>query len=140
VSVYQILASFRERGFTLTGRGRDLLVRPAANLTAEDRAVLRANLATLVATIDGVTVRPIPPPSHTPPAWDAVAAARLLHDADGLVARLGVRGTHPDVAAAAGVVCSAFAVEDLETVRFAVSRFVTVVRRVAEASGQKRPG
>ena len=53
-----------------------------------------------------------------------------------LVGRLGVSGTHPDVAAAAGMVCDAYSTGDLDTVRFAVGRFIKVIRRLAERTGE----
>jgi hypothetical protein len=126
VTPHALLAAFRDRGFTLSATEGMLTVRPSSALTPGDRAVIVRHLPGLVAAL------------ATGPR-DVWAAARLLTEADTLVERLGVSGTHPAVAAAAGVVCRAYAAGDLAAVRFVVAEFEQVVRTVAASSGGQVP-
>jgi hypothetical protein len=114
-----ILADFARRGFAFRAVADRLRISPASALTTADREVIRERRTELLAIL-------------TPAAtWNQEEAIRLMHEADSLVEQLGVSGRHPAVADAAAMVVSAFATRDMETVRFAVSEFAVVVRRVA---------
>ena len=119
-----LLASLRGRGFELSAAGGALAVRPGSALTAADRAAITAHRASLVVslTVGG--------------GWDAAAAVRRMTDADTLVERLGVSGTLPAVAAAAGRVCRAYAARDDAEYRAAVAGFERAVRAAAGEEGQ----
>jgi hypothetical protein len=108
-----------------------LTVRPSSALTPGDRAAIVRHLPGLVAAV-AAGVRPAG-------ACDAAAAVRLLTEADTLVERLGVSGTHPAVAAAAGMVCRAYAAGDPAAVRCVVAEFERVVRAVAASPGGQFP-
>lgn len=132
MSAAALLDALRGRGIVAAAVGGKLVVRPATKLTASDRAALRRHLPELVVVLAGGHE----PTAEVPPlageeTWDPVVASRLVFDADALVANLGVDGRHPAVAGAAAAVVSAHATHDLETLRFAVSEFVTVVRGLA---------
>lgn len=77
------------------------------------------------------------PPLTGRESWNVRSAIKLMVEADVLVERLGVDGRHPEVAAAATMVVSAVATLDMETVRFAVSEFVAVVRRLASVKNRE---
>jgi hypothetical protein len=116
-----LLTDLAARGFTVRAILGSISVTPASALRQEDRDAIRASRAGLLAILS-----PAEP-------WDSATAIRLTEAADALVGRLGVDGRHPDVQAAAGVVVSALAARDLETVRFAVAEFVAAVRAAATA-------
>jgi hypothetical protein len=118
-----LLADLERRGFTLRAVAGSISVVPASGLTPDDRRAIRENRSELLAIL-----------SVAEP-WDADSAQRLIDGADALVERLGVDGRHPAVAAAAGVVTSALAMRDMETVRFAVAEFIAVVRGLATLRG-----
>jgi hypothetical protein len=121
-----LVGSLRARGFTLTVVSGSLRVAPASALTAGDREAIRAGLPALIAAL-----APAEP-------WDTKAAVRLMESADGLVERLGVDGTRPEVTAAAAMVTSACAARDMETLRFACREFEIAVRQVAAERPQLR--
>lgn len=70
------------------------------------------------------------PAPGRPNTWGCHLAevVRLLADADRAVETFGVSGTHPEVASAAEMVTSAVLTGDVETVRFAATEFVIVVK------------
>jgi hypothetical protein len=49
VQAAQILASFRKRGIQVVSDGVDLMVRPTAKLTIQDRQAIRSNKSDLIA-------------------------------------------------------------------------------------------
>lgn len=129
-----LLTDLRTRGFTLAVTGGALAVRPASALTPADRAAIARHLPAVVAALAS---------GNRPPVaeWDDRDAVRLLADADRLVERLGVNGTHPDVAGAAEVVCAAYAARDADALWPAVAAFERVVRRLAgHAGGRGKAG
>jgi hypothetical protein len=127
-----LVADFARRGFTLRAVAGRLSVSPATALTTTDRETIRERRNELLSVLS---------PGEP---WDLVTAVRLMHEADTLVVQLGVSGRHPAVVAASAMVTSAFATHDLETVRFAVSEFAVLIRRLArervhtDETGQKR--
>jgi hypothetical protein len=124
-----------------TGR---LQVQPASLLTADEREWCRAQAGAILAHLAPRVVPTGNPTLTGNEPWDRQIALGLLADADALIERLGVDGRHPTVRDAAAMVASAFATRDLETVRFAVSEFAALVRRLARvcvrtgATGQNR--
>ena len=80
------------------------------------------------------------PPPFTSPGWGRHLAEvrRLLVSADNLVASLSVDGAHPGISAAAAMVASAVLTGDIETVRFAVSQSLVVVKQTAAAQHHSR--
>ena len=114
-----LLAGLSNRGFTLRAVSGRLAVSPATSLTAADRDAIYERRNELLAILS---------PGEP---WNPGVAIRLMHDADTLVEEMGVSGRHPAIADAAATVTSAFATRDMETLRFAMSEFVSVVRRVA---------
>jgi hypothetical protein len=149
VSTATLVERLRERGFTFAVEGRAVRVRPASALTQGDRAAIRAELPALLAFLaaPGRAVAGNLPDSATEHAaelacgelWDPCEAARLMADADAVVERLGVDGRHPEITQAAARVVAAHATRDLETVRFACSEFVAVVRTLAARARTKKP-
>jgi len=114
-----LLADFTRRGFTFRPVAGRLSVSPATALTAGDREAIRERRDELLAVLS-----PAEP-------WNLATAIRLMHDADTMVEQLGVSGRHPAVADLAAMVVSAFATRDMETVRFAVTEFTTLIGRLA---------
>jgi hypothetical protein len=121
-----LLSDLTRRGFTVRAAGESIAVAPASELTPDDRQSIREHRAELLALL-----------SLAEP-WNADTAIRLMSEADALVERLHVDGQHPAIMAAAAMVTSAHATHDLETVRFAVVEFITLVRQLAGASGSER--
>ena len=133
---------------TMAGRGvvvavspvGTLQVRPGSLLTSDERVWLRANTGAILAHLahPGAKNAIVTLSGNEP--WNLRVAIELMHEADGLIGRLGVDGRHPEVVDAAAVVSSAFATRDLETVRLAVAEFAVVVHAVAlRARRQKQP-
>src|SRR4051794_25191140 len=97
--IEEFLSGLSRRGvLVLVAAGR-LAVRPADRLTDADREVLRRDRSALVEYLS----RPVPE------AWDLAAALHLMDQADAAVEASGVAGTHPEVWAAVGAVCTAYA-------------------------------
>lgn len=136
-----ILADLRDRGLSLRVEEGQLRVRPKALLTPADREGIRAVLPEILAALspDDHLASPIVlPRSPVAEVWDQAEAIRLVGDADDLVAQRGVDGRLPVVVAAAATVASAYAIRDMETVRFAVAEFTVLVRQLAADQRQQR--
>lgn len=114
-----LITELRNRGFILRVVAGSLRIAPASALKPRDRDAIRTDLPALIAALS---------PGNP---WNQREALRWMYDADTLVERLGVDGQHPEVAAAAAMVGSAYASCDMETVQFACSEFGVVVRAVA---------
>ena len=133
-----LLGEFVRRGFTLRVVAGGLSVAPAAALTLDDRAAIRARRDELLALLSVPDGRPTDGPATRPgEPWNVRVALKLMADADGLVERLGVDGRHPVIVDAAALVVSAYQTHDLETVRFAVTEFVVAVRERARRAAER---
>ena len=124
MQVAVLLSNLARRGFTLRAASGRLSVSPATALTAADREAIRERRNELLAIVSQGE------------AWNPQVAIRLMDDADALVERLGVDGRDPTITGAAALVCSAYALRDMETVRFACRDLEVVVRKLA--AGRER--
>jgi hypothetical protein len=109
-----------------------LQVRPASRLTADDREWLREHTGAILAHLRTTLVADSNITLSGNEPWDTQVALMLMRESDALVEQLGVDGRHPAVADAAAMVSSAAATHDLETLRFAVAEFTTLIRRLAD--------
>jgi hypothetical protein len=122
----------------LAGQGIDVFIsqsgtlqaRPVSRLTFAEQQWLGENAGAILAHLKASAAEPAVNVLPSEP-WDARTAIVLMRDADGLVERLGVDGRVPAVSKAAATVVSAFASCDLDAVRFTISEFVALVRRLA---------
>ena len=114
-----LLADLTRRGFTVRVAGGALAIRPASELTANDRAAIRECRAALLLALS------------SPEPWDAGDAVRQMYEADTLVGQLGVSGSHPEVRDAATHVNKAFTACDPIAFRLALAEFTSTIRRVA---------
>ena len=113
----------------------------ASLLTPDEQKWFRAHAGAILAHLASTAVTNSNFSLSGKESWDQSAALQMMHDADGLVERLGIDGRHPAVESAAAMVVSAFATHDLETVHFAVVEFEVAVRQVAlQVRCQKRDG
>jgi hypothetical protein len=133
-----LATTLQARGFLLRVEAGSLRVTPKSALTSADREVIRAHLPALIACLSpqGVTgARSDLNHEHAVveacELWDAQEAVRLMTNADAVVNRLGVDGRSPEISQAAVRVVAAYAIRDLETLRFACSEMEVAARRSA---------
>ena len=116
----EFLSGLARRGVTIIVEGERLAVRPSDRLTDADRDTLRRHRDELVAYLTG----------QAPEPWDQLVALHLMDQADAAVEESRVRGTHPEVRAAAHRATDAYYRHDLGGVRSGCAEVVMVVRRL----------
>ncbi len=130
-----LLNALRHREIAVSIVGGQLVVRPAAKLTSDDREAIRCHLPELITTLTKESKLPTDlMSSSVPDSWDQQAAIRMMFDADTLVESLGVDGRHPAITATVAQVSRAHAAQNMGALRFALGEFTTLVRKLAVQS------